>query len=489
MAVGVALGLVPSCALDTGDDAAPAPADDRAEDRASGGETDDMETAPVCKTGRLRCHAKIRVAHAGGGERRISSHATTPIGLGAPDLQSAYGIDPTRLATSTKPTIAITDAYGYPELENDLGVYRKQYGLPACTTANGCLKIVNQRGAASPLPPSPPTDDDWTIETALDIQMASAACPQCNLLVLQADNNSGDGLEITQNTAVMLGATVISDSWGGPEQPDAAALYAQHDNLYFKHPGVAIFVAAGDAGFNNTVAEDDAPTGPDYPGTSAYTIAVGATRLVKDPTTARGWRETAWAYTPAPTTGEPDPTRGAGGSACSLSIPKPAYQSASPCQFKASADIAAVGDPATGLAVYNTHVASRGWISVGGTSASAPFVAGIFAATGNGAQSGAFIAANANKLFDVTSGSNGTCPGKTLLCNAAAGWDGPTGFGTPNVKLMMPGKGGGDGGSGDSDDGFLGGCAAGRSGGSGGGLVFGLGVALAALGARRRRAR
>ncbi|HMG21698.1 MAG TPA: MYXO-CTERM sorting domain-containing protein, partial [Kofleriaceae bacterium] len=199
-----------------------------------------------------------------------------------------------------------------------------------------------------------------------------------------------------------------------------------------------------------------------------------------------------------PQTGAPDPTKGAGGSACSLSIPKPAYQTASPCTFKAAADIAAVGDPATGVSVYNSHVANRKWIAVGGTSASAPFVAAIFAATGNGAQSsGAFIAANTAKLFDVTSGTNGTCPaGQTLLCTAAAGWDGPTGFGTPNVKAMMPPKQGGGTGSGsgsgsgggganngsgdDSGDDISGGCS---TGGGGAGLL--LGVAL--LGLRRRR--
>ena len=494
VSLGVALGLSPSCALDDGmQDPAADPAMDPATEEGEGG------ALAVCTTGPIRCHAQVRTF---GAERRMAPHAAplaaTPIGFGPPDLQAAYKIDPTRLATATKPTVAIVDAYGYPKLEADLAVYRSQYGLPACTIANGCLKIVNQQGLTTNLPPAPPANDDWTIETALDVDMASAACPLCNILVVQATNNAGDGLDIGQNVAATLGATVISDSWGGVEVPNQAQAYATEDATYFVHPGIAIFVAAGDSGFNDTISTGR-PTGPEYPASSAHTIAVGATRLVRDPTSTRGWKETAWAVTPL-AAGGPDVSRGAGGSGCSLSIPKPAYQTASPCQFKASADIAAVGDPATGVAVYNTNNTNPGWISVGGTSAAAPFVAAIFAATGNGNQSsGSFIAASAAKLWDVTAGSNGTCAAQPLLCNAAAGWDGPTGFGTPNVSAFMPppvgggsgsgngsgaGNGNGSGNGSDSgDDDLVGGCAVGGSGSSAAGLLLG----LALLGIRRRR--
>jgi len=488
VSLGVLLGLAPSCALDG------ATTDPATDDAAATDDGADGAAAAVCTTGPIRCHAQIRTF---GPERRIAPHAAAPIGLGPPDLQAAYAINPARIATTAKPTIAIVDAYGYPKLEADLAVYRQQYGLPPCTIANGCLKIVNQQGQTTNLPPAPPTTDDWTIETALDVDMASAACPLCNLLVVQATDNTGDGLYIGQNTAASLGATVISDSWGGPEVPNQAQAYATQDMTYFNHPNVAIFVAAGDNGYNDSIVPVDAqgrptrPTGPDYPATSRFTIAVGATRLVRDATTTRGWRETAWAVTQLQAGGI-DLTKGAGGSACSLSSPKPAYQTASPCQFKATADIAAVGDPRTGVSVYNTNNTNPGWISVGGTSASAPFVAAIFAATGNGTQtSGAFIAANAAKLWDVTSGTNGTCP-QQLLCNAATGWDGPTGFGTPNVAAFLPppvggtgsgsGSGSGtgsDGTGGSGEDDIIGGCS------TGGGAGLLLGVAL--LGLRRRR--
>jgi MYXO-CTERM domain-containing protein len=484
LTLGVVLGLVPSCAIDDGTADDPVVSDD-----TSTPDGDDATTTAVCTQGRFRCHAHVRTSKVG---QRITSHAApTPQGFGPADLQAAYKIDPTRLASATPPTVAIVDAYGYAALETDLGVYRAQYGLPACTKANGCLKIVNDSGQPTPLPVDPPTTDDWRVETALDIEMVSAACPKCKILVVQATDNIGNGLNLGQAAAVQNGATVISDSWGGAESAAAPAA-TSGDEAFFDHPGIAIFVSAGDDGYNDQFLGQAAARGPDYPGTSAHTIAVGATRLVKDPASARGWRETTWAPVIDPTTGKVDPTRGAGGSACSLSIPKPSYQMASPCTFKATTDIAAVGDPATGVAVY-TSAAMGGWIVVGGTSASAPFVAAIFAATGNGGQtSGAFIAASTAKLNDVTSGTNGTCGTQSLLCNAAVGWDGPTGYGTPNASAFMPaasGTGGGTGGgktdgtgSGSGSQDITGGCSTG--GGTGAGLLLG----LALVGLRRRRA-
>lgn len=495
LTLGVALGLVPSCAVDDGTSDDPTVSDDTA---TPDGQGDDATDTAVCTQGRFRCHAHVRTSKTG---QRITSHAAaaTPQGFGPPDLQAAYKIDPSKLATATAPTVAIVDAYGYAALEADLGIYRAQYGLPACTKANGCLRVVDQNGQSTSLPPDPPTTDDWRVETALDIDMVSAACPKCNILVVQATDNMGDGLDVGQNAAAALGATVISDSWGGAESTAAPAA-TSGEEVYFDHPGIAIFVSAGDDGYNDQLVAQAAARGPDYPGTSAHTIAVGATHLVKDPTTTRGWTETTW----APVAG--DPTRGAGGSACSLSIPKPAYQMASPCAFKATTDIAAVGDPQTGVAVYTSAVAG-GWTVVGGTSASSPFVAAIFAATGNGGQtSGAFIANNVAKLNDVLSGTNGTCGTQTLLCNAAKGWDGPTGFGTPNASAFMPaasgtgggtgtgngdGTGGGSGsGSGNSDgtgadssQDVTGGCSTG-GGGTGAGLL--LGFALVGLIRRRR---
>jgi MYXO-CTERM domain-containing protein len=430
LAMGLSLGLVTSSAA--ADPARPLKAP-RATLAFDSLDFSGQPTGSVCTTGPIRCHAHARVNLEGHVEA-----AAVPQGFGPADLQSAYNI-PTSI--SGTPTIAIVDAYGYTNLESDLAVYRSTYGLPPCTQANGCLKIVNQNGQTSPLPPNPPANDDWTLETALDVDMASAACPSCKILVVQAQDNAGEGLFLGQNAAASLGATVISNSWGGPEQPggDLSGI-----ETYFNHPGIAIFVSAGDDGYN------DAGQGPDYPATSAYVIAVGGTSLTKT-TGGRGWTETAWS---------------SGGSACSLSIPKPAYQTGTQCQYKATTDIAAVGDPNTGVAVYNQ--ANGGWGVIGGTSASAPLMAAIFAATGNGAQtSGAFVMQNASKLYDVTSGTNGNCG--NILCRAGTGWDGPTGYGTPNAMALVANNTGGGTGSGDgtgNGDGTGGGTGGGNGGGA-----------------------
>ncbi|TMQ02253.1 MAG: hypothetical protein E6J91_52950 [Deltaproteobacteria bacterium] len=363
-------------------------------------------TGSVCSGPGIRCYAHVRTDAAGD----IAADAATPNGYGPAELQSAYQIDP---AMAKPATIAIVDAYGYANLESDLAVYRTQFGLPPCTRASGCLKIVNQDGMTSPLPADPPASDDWTVETALDVDMASAACPSCKILVVQGTSNSNGNLYTAQSSAAAAHPTVISDSWGGPTQV-GEDLTGQEP--FFDHPGIAQFVSAGDSGYN------EGGRGPAYPSTSAHVIAVGGTALARSSTT-RGWSEVAWTK---------------GGSSCSYSIAKPAYQTASPCSFRAASDIAAVGDPATGVAVYNAS--NGGWIVLGGTSASAPLVAAIFAATGHGDVTAALISQHIDMFFDVTSGSNGPCG--NLLCNATTGWDGPTGYGTPSARLILAGGGG-----------------------------------------------
>jgi subtilase family serine protease len=453
LALGLSLGVMSSCALDdvAGQDNPAAPDPDPDNDGAS---------EAVCTTGPYRCLAHVHTERAG---RFVPLAA--PLGYGPAELQSAYKVDPNAIVG--KPVVGIAIAFGYAAVEQDLAMYRSTFGLPPCTQANGCLKIVNQRGQASPLPPEPPPTDDWRIEQALDLDMVSAACPKCNILVVQADDNTGEGLFNAQNVAAQLGATVISNSWGGPEDPQATPQDIAQLEQFFIHPNIAIFAAAGDDGFNDLGPSPG--SGPGYPATSANVISVGGTRLIRD-TSTRGWAETAWS---------------SGGSACSTWIAKPSHQVASPCKLKATSDIAAVGDPATPVALYSVGK----WRSAGGTSASAPFVAGIVAATGNAAvASGAFVAANASKLFDVTSGTNGSCAPDTLLCTAAVGWDGPTGYGTPNAKALGPAAttppptqpGTGSNGNPNQSQDVSGGCS---TSGSGAGLL--LGLALLAL--RRRR--
>ena len=353
----------------------------------------------VCNGGKYTCKSFVRTDE----HNRIKPFATVS-GLGPADLTSAYKLNASKTSTAT---IAIVDAFNYPNAESDLATYRSQFGLPACTKANGCLKILNQNGAASPLPGNSPAGDDWTVEAALDLDMASAACPTCKLILFEAQDDQGQGLFTAQNAAAATAGVVsISNSWGGPSDGTDATLDAQ----FFTHTAaINTFIATGDNG--NTGAS------PDYPSTSLKVIGVGGTTLTKSTSAARGWTETVWS---------------GAGSSCSKIFAKPSYQSVVPtaaCTKRAASDVAAVANPNTGLAVFNAG--SGGWIVVGGTSAASPFVAGVFARYSLPAPKDAsYPYGHKTEFFDITSGSNGSCT--SALCKAAVGWDGPTGIGTPN---------------------------------------------------------
>ena len=382
-----------SCASDAGDD-------QQASDDNGGTE----DGAPnVCTTGHWQCKAHLVVD-----ENNRARPSATPAGLGPADLASAYKL---KASVTSTATIAIVDAFNYPNAESDLAKYRAQFGLPACTKANGCLRILNENGATSPLPGNSPAGDDWTVEAALDLDMASAACPTCKLILFEAQDDQGNGLFAAQNAAAASGAVSISNSWGGPSDGTDLSL----DASFFTHTqNVNVFVATGDNG--NTGAT------PDYPSTSAHVIGVGGTSLRKSTTASRGWTETAWS---------------GAGSSCSKLIAKPSFQSVVPtaaCSKRAAADVSAVADPNTGLAVFNAG--SGGWIVVGGTSAASPFVAAVFARYGiSGASHNAsYPYAHTNQFFDITSGKNGTCT--SALCRAGTGWDGPTGIGSPNGAAL-----------------------------------------------------
>ncbi|HEU5270840.1 MAG TPA: S53 family peptidase [Jatrophihabitans sp.] len=329
----------------------------------------------------------------------------TPSGYGPASLQSAYAL-PSSTAGSGQ-TVAIVDAYDDPNAESDLTTYRSQYGLPACTTANGCFRKVNQSGATSPLPAA---NTSWAGEISLDVDMVSAVCPNCHILLVEANSAYLSDLGTAVNTAVSLGAKFVSNSYGAGESGSENS----YDSSYFHHPGVAITASTGDNDYD----------GGSYPATSAYVTAVGGTSLTTA-ANSRGWSETVWntfSYTEGT------------GSGCSQDVAKPAFQSgiSTGCSRRAEADVSAVADPATGVAVYQSYGGS-GWMVYGGTSAASPIVASVYALAGTPGASdipNAYPYAHTGNLNDVTSGSNGTCGAP--LCTAGTGWDGPTGLGTPN---------------------------------------------------------
>ena len=342
-------------------------------------------------------------------EPRVLAPNATPSGYGPPDLQSAYKL-PTATTTAT---IAIVDAYDDPAAESDLATYRSQYGLSACTTANGCFRKVNQNGQASPLPQG---DTGWAGEISLDLDAVSATCPSCHILLVEA-NDPSNNLYTAVDTARTMGAKYISMSWGGGEDGTENSF----DSQYFNHPGIVYTASSGDSGF---------AAGVIYPSTSQYVVSVGGTTLNRASGTTRGWSESVWS---------------GAGSGCSSDVTKPAFQSGiSACTKRADTDVSADADPNTGLAVYQTYGGS-GWSVYGGTSASAPQIAAVYALAGTPGASdrpASYPYAHAANLFDVTTGSNGSCS-PTVLCRGGAGWDGPTGIGTPNGTAGFTAGGGG----------------------------------------------
>ncbi len=328
----------------------------------------------------------------------IDATGSTPSGYGPPDLQSAYNIVQQSKNDGTGQTLVDVLWHGYPKLEQDLAKYRAQYGLPACPSSNGCLKIVNQDGNPSPLPPG---DQGAAVEYALDVDMYSAICPNCHIVVVEANSPTNASLGVAEDTGARLG-TVVSNSWGGPENSSELGL-----NTHFNHPGVAILASSGDSGHVSS-----------FPAASQYVTAAGGTSLYKATGTKRGWRETAWS---------------GAGSFCSPVIAQPSWQSGinTACSRRAYADVSAVADPNTGVAVYDSY-GQPGWIVVGGTSVSAPLLAGVYGLAGNAStiNYGSYPYLNPGGLNDVTRGSNGSCGHP--MCSAGRGWDGPTGLGTPN---------------------------------------------------------
>jgi subtilase family serine protease len=241
---------------------------------------------------------------------------------------------------------------------------------------------------------------------ALDLDMVSAVCPNCKILLVEANSSSILNLGVAVSTAARLGAAAISNSYGGGEFSSETSIEAQ----YYLHPGIAVTASSGDSGY-----------GVEFPAASQYVTAVGGTSLVRDATTARGWSETVWSVA---------------GSGCSAFIPKPTWQTDGGCTRRTVGDVSAVANPNTGVAVYETYRSTGGWQIFGGTSVASPIIAGTYAlaltSNGLGVGSGAQLPyATASALNDVTSGSNGSCGG-SYLCTGGPGYDGPSGLGTPS---------------------------------------------------------
>jgi subtilase family serine protease len=356
------------------------------------------------------CMALIntRVAHMSASAVRPDA-APTNDGFGPSQLQSAY-----KLPSSTDGagvTVAVIDAFNDPDAASNLATYRSDFGQPACNTSTeeGCVTVLSQTGSTTSLPKNNKSSG-WGTEESLDIDMVSAICPLCHIDAVEATSASIANLGAAVNEAVKLGAVAISNSYGASESSSETG----DDTSFYEHSGVAVTASAGDGGF-----------GVSYPAASQFVTSVGGTSLSTS-SNSRGWTEKVWSTSSTEGTG----------AGCSADEAQPSWQTAlglSGCSKRIDNDVAAVADPNTGVAVFDTFD-QNGFLEVGGTSASSPIIASVFALADN-LTSGVFPSSLTYKttgdLFDVTTGSLGSCS-PAFLCTAEVGFDGPTGNGTPD---------------------------------------------------------
>ncbi|MGA8365587.1 MAG: S8 family serine peptidase [Solirubrobacteraceae bacterium] len=430
--------------------------------------------------GMTRARLLVEPSPAGGG-----------FGLRPQDLHTAYGLP--NPASSTQ-TIALVDAYNDPTARKDLEAYDKEFGLTECP---GCFAQVNQNGSAAannlPFPQNTQeleeaqTSEDatrreeaeeaagWGLEISLDIEAARATCHSCHILLVEANSPGFENLEMAEHTAGALGATEISNSWGGPECERVLKIrLCTADSTAFSDTGAVITASAGDDGYLSWDAANEAERGfAEYPASSPHVVAVGGTRLSPLGPGGAWTGESVW-------NGD-----GAGGGGCSVEFAAPAWQtsvadwSTVGCKAKrAVSDVAADADPYTGLAVHYANPTCKttyeqagklkvlpGWCTIGGTSLASPLIASTFALAG-GAHGAVYPAktlyenqtSSPTSLHDVTAGSNGECSSpfdaatglsgcselqeaadcsEKPICLAGPGYDGPTGVGTPHGILAF----------------------------------------------------
>ncbi|MGO9752637.1 MAG: hypothetical protein ACLP8S_25185 [Solirubrobacteraceae bacterium] len=359
-----------------------------------------------------------RAEHAGRARASITSssaYGQAPPQLFTPAyLQQAYDLSYLSATNGGTDTVAVIDAYDYPAAAADLARFRAANGLSPCTVANRCLQKVDQDGLSAPLPVG---NSDWNVEEATDLDAVSAVCPDCRILLVEADSTAWSDLAAAVGTAARLGATQISNSW--------MELASSPPAGQFSFPGVSVVASAGDSGYLG-------PGDDGYPAAFAGVIAAGGTSLhpSSGPPSPRGFTETVWSST---------------SSGCDTAIAKPSYQDGIACAGRAYADVSADADPSTGLAVYDSG--AGGWLLAGGTSLSAPLIAAFEAVTGVDGTSPAWAYADSALLNDPVSGSNGRCAASiSEICTGRVGYDGPTGAGSISGALAAgaPGIGGPD---------------------------------------------
>ena len=320
-----------------------------------------------------------------------SASSSPTHGLSPAQLRGAYGLPAyTGGGTPAGPLVAVVAAFDDSKAEQDLGTYRRQYGLPACTSDNHCFTKYQMKATPGAPPPSPApkkgTTDatTWADEIALDLAMVSAACPNCRIVLVEALGQDLDSLADAVDYAASLNPVAISNSWGVTEGGGNVPNIDADAQAAFNHPGIAITASTGDLGIGQV----------QFPASSPYVTAVGGTSLTADPTNPRGWAETVWSGS---------------GNGCSIMVGLPSWQTvAGGCAARAVPDISMLADSRLGVTVYSS--AEKGWVTLGGTSVGAPFVAGLYGAAndyGAGTIGAPGIYAALGSLNPVT-GTNGS---------------------------------------------------------------------------------
>jgi subtilase family serine protease len=378
----------------------------------------------------------------------------TPQGYSPQDLAKAYHLPD--FSVGAKKNIAVISVGAYPTLENDLGVYRKQFGLSSCTTANGCLKIVDYHGdkALESNQFLQFVEEPYALETALDVEMAAASCPTCSITVVQIPmdlkkmleaalvGKSGelaDDFGTAVETGVKLGASAVSMSYGLPTGMDAEYLATGKPAQQLKKPGVAIVAASGDGGYQSGAQM--------WPQELPWVVSVGGTTMNRDT-----YAQTAWGGDYA--SKQTGKTQWVGpGSGCAMNLPPAEGQPKTISDLckghRASTDISAVADPHTGVSIYDSYYPWSGrdgaqmqsWHVAGGTSAATPIIAGLYARGGHTDDvlgPNTLYTAKPGTFANITTGSNAKsgCPDVApAICTAGPGWNGPTGLGVPQGLL------------------------------------------------------
>jgi hypothetical protein len=343
--------------------------------------------------------------------RQVIAHIAAAQGISAPDtmtpdyLQQAYDLTYLSANRGSGDTVAAVAIYDDPAAESDLSTFRSTYGLPPCTTADGCFQQLNEEGQTSPLPAY---DSGWAQEESMDLDAISSICPNCKIDLVEADAPDPEDLQTAITSAINAGANQVSISGAGE--------FAVSPFTDFSAPGVSILAAAGDDG---VVPEGLA----NYPAALPYVTAVGGTSLEPDTAssvTPRGVFETAWSDS---------------GAGCDTQEPPLPYQPAVGCDGRMYSDISADADPSTGLTFYDSQ--AGGWLDGGGTSLATPIAAAFEAVTGVDGSTPQWAYNDESNLNDPMTGSTGSCYGQiAVLCDAGVGYSGPTGAGSISGQVV-----------------------------------------------------